>query len=296
VIETRYLNELQNGSERGPGELSEQAATIAENAEINVAAGELPSATPTTAEPSRATSQALPVDPDLGSADQDISNPFREPDRIFQTDQSSRQHFVGESTCLAFGDRILECLDPQGTRLPRSPTLPPARGYVSNPAFARQSMSVDGCRFPERIRANLLVRVALRFIGQDYHFFLHDDFLQKLDKAYDSRQCHQHDPVWACKFFVVLALGEMYSASLPAGKEARPTAVPGTTYFMTAVGLLQDLFEEPSISQIENLLLFVSVPRACPEAYTPADFDSASTQTRSDESSLLTCTVEWLCG
>lgn len=243
-------------------ETPQQAATISESAEINVAE-ELPSAAQSTAQPSRATSQAPPIDPDLVSADQDISNPFREPDRIFQIDQASRQHFVGESTCLAFGDRILECLDPQSTRIPRSPPLAPNRGYVSNPAFARQSMTVDSCKFPERIRANLLVRVALRFIGQDYHFFLHDDFLQKLDKAYDSRQSPQYDPVWACKFFVVLALGEMYSASLPAGKEARPTSVPGTTYFITAVGLLQDLFEEPSVAQIENLLLFVSLPASC---------------------------------
>lgn len=48
----------------------------------------------------------------------------------------------------------------------------------------------------------------------------------------------------------------MYSTSLPAAKEARPSSVPGTGYFLTAVGLLQDLFEEPSIAQIETLLLF----------------------------------------
>lgn len=210
------------------------------------------------AQESRARSQALPIDPDMVNSinvDQDISNPFHQPERIFQLDQAAQQQFVGESTCLAFGDRILQCLNSQASITP----LPQDRGYVVNPAFARQLGNVEDCKFPERIRANLLVRVALRFIGQDYHFFLHDDFLQKLDKAYNMKQSPQYDPIWTCKFFVVLALGEMYSTSLPAAKETRPTSVPGTGYFLTAVGLLQDLFEEPSIAQIENMLLFVSL-------------------------------------
>lgn len=205
------------------------------------------------AQRSRDQSQAPPIDPEMANADSDISNPFREPDHIFQLDQASQQQFIGESTCLAFGDRILQCLNPQST----TPSFPHDRGYVTDPAFARQSGSVSDCKFPERIRANLLIRVALRFIGQDYHFFLHDDFLQKLEKAYDLRQSPKHDSVWACKFFAVLALGEMYSTSLPATKATQPTSVPGTGYFLTAVSLLQDLFEEPSVAQIENLLLFV---------------------------------------
>lgn len=197
------------------------------------------------------------VEADMSSrVDSHISNPIHEPERLFALDQASRQQFVGESTCLAFGDRILQCLNPQSTTTP----LPAGHQYVRNPIFARQLSSVASCKFPERIRANLLVRVALRFIGQDYHLFLHHDFLNKFDKAYGSRQSPEYDSVWICKLFVILALGEMYSTSLPAAKEARPSSVPGTGYFLTAVGLLQDLFEEPSIAQIETLLLFVSRP------------------------------------
>lgn len=179
---------------------------------------------------------------------------MHEPRSIFQLDHASQQQFVGESTCLAFGDRILQCLNPR----PVVPPMPPDRKYVRDPMFARQLHSVAGCKLPERIRANLLVRVALRFIGQDYHFFLHHDFLQRLDKAYAPTDDTQYDPIWACKFFAVLALGEMYSTSIQAAKDVCVPSVPGTSYFLTAVGLLQDLFEEPSIDQIETMLLFVS--------------------------------------
>lgn len=219
------------------------------------------------AQESRASTQ-LPIDPDLSTTEpaepdvrveSDISNPIHEPDRIFTLDEASRQQFVGESTCLAFGDRILQCLNPQFMTTP----LHTDRQYVRNPIFARQLSSASSCKLPERIRANLLIRVALRFIGQDYHLFLHDDFLNKVDQAYQPGQSIEQDTVWLCKFYVMLALGELYSTSLPAAKEGLPSSVPGTGHFLTAVGLLQDLFEEPSIDQIETLLLFVR-PRPVP--------------------------------
>ncbi|KAH6879538.1 fungal-specific transcription factor domain-containing protein [Thelonectria olida] len=171
---------------------------------------------------------------------------------MFQLDQASQQHFVGESTCLAFGDRILQCFNPQSTTPPRVPD----HQYVRDPIFARQTASVSGVKLPERIRVNLLIRVALRFIGQDYHFFLHHDFLQQLNKAYELSDSPPTDSVWVCKFFAVLALGELYSNSTPTNKDSPSSSVPGTNYFLTAVRLLQDLFEEPSIAQIETMLLF----------------------------------------
>ncbi|KAK2008585.1 hypothetical protein LZ32DRAFT_631504 [Colletotrichum eremochloae] len=84
------------------------------------------------------------------------------------------------------------------------------------------------------------------------------DFSQRLDKMYASAQGPQgeQDSVWVCKFFAILALGEMYSTSLPSARGSGPSLVAGSDYFFTAVTLLQDLFEEPSIDQIETLLLF----------------------------------------
>ncbi|KAH7322457.1 fungal-specific transcription factor domain-containing protein [Stachybotrys elegans] len=197
------------------------------------------------AEESRAPSQRTTVEPD-------ISNPIHEPHHVFVLDQASHQQYVGDSTCVAFGDRVLQCLNPQSVVSQPSPR----QYYVHNPAFARQLGSPANCKLPERIRANLLVRVALRFIGSDYHFFLHHDFMQSLDKAYQTNQNPEHDSTWLCKFFAVLALGEMYSTALPGTKDTRSVPVPGAEYFVTAVNLLQDSFEEPSVAQIETMLLF----------------------------------------
>ncbi|EXJ96504.1 hypothetical protein A1O1_01630 [Capronia coronata CBS 617.96] len=176
------------------------------------------------------------------SADLEIANPLKESRSL------SHQHFVGESTCAVFANRLLQCLQPEGT----STATPPEQHYVKRPEFARQVGTLYGCKFPDRIRATLLVRVALRFIGEDYHFFLQKEFLQQLERTYASKEAQNAENAWACKFFVVLALGELYSATVP----SHPPGVPGTDYFVNAVNLLQDGYEEPSVTQIETMLLF----------------------------------------
>jgi proline utilization trans-activator len=180
------------------------------------------------------------------SAERDIVNPLRGSGALLQ------QQFIGESTCTVFAGRLLQSLQHGGNS---TPTVL-EQSYVNRPEFARQMGNSRACKFPDRIRANLLVRVALRFIGQDYHFFLHKEFLLQLEKVYMSKDAQDADPAWTCKFFVVLALGELYSGTLPSTTTARN--VPGTDYFVNAVLLLQDTYEEPSLTQIEIMLLFVS--------------------------------------
>jgi proline utilization trans-activator len=206
------------------------------------------SSRPSVVEEPRTQSQVPP-------ADCEISNPYHEPRNLFHVDQTQRQQFIGESTCLAFSDRMLQYLSPNSA--PSS--MSPEHQYIQNRMFERQLSDISSCKIPERIRATLLIRVALRFIGHDYHFFLHHDFLQQLDRAYSSKDSQLWNSNWACKFFVVLALGELYSTSMPTASHGKGPAVPGTDYFLTAVSLLQDLFEQPSISQVEVMLLFVSL-------------------------------------
>ncbi|KAL4967844.1 transcription factor domain-containing protein [Aspergillus stella-maris] len=234
TVSASYLNQLQKNSNNG-----------------NTSTPSLDDDQTTTGQPSAGA-------PSAQKEHLDIGNPLHEPRRLFHLNRAKQPQFVGESTCLAFSDRILQCLDPRSG----TPPPPPDRRYTRHPSFTRQMQSVNGVKLPERIRTYLLVRVALRFIGQDYHFFLHSDFLNRLDEVYRVGECTEEDATWACKLFVVLALGELYSGSAPT---STPTPVPGdndflpvpgTGYFLVAVGLLQDLFEEPSLAQIEIMLLF----------------------------------------
>lgn len=111
---------------------------------------------------------------------------------------------------------------------------------------------------PDRIQARLLVEVAIRFIGTDYHLILKKTFFDTLDRTCAGEI--PRNPAWMCKFFVLLALGEMYSNRK---RRMADQHVPGTDYFLRAVGLLQDLYETPSVEQVEVMVLFVSryIPR-----------------------------------
>lgn len=53
----------------------------------------------------------------------------------------------------------------------------------------------------------------------------------------------------------MLALGELYTHCKTNAADNR---IPGTSYFIQAVNLLQDLYEVGSIEQVQILLLLVS--------------------------------------
>ncbi|RSM12340.1 hypothetical protein CEP52_002557 [Fusarium oligoseptatum] len=232
-----YLNELRSGIRNQTVESPSQEDTtiIASNGHEAVQESHRPSTLST---------DVSPVNP-----------PCRDPQTQSlapSSSQLSAERVVGESTCVAFSNRILQCLNPQPTPSSMSTDYP----FVHSPSFARQMKSATACKLPDRIRANLLVRLALHFIGHDYHFFLQRDFLQQMDKVYGAKDAvAEYDSVWACKFFVVLALGDLYS-SANVSTTKTPCEVPGTDYFVTANELLQDHFEEPSLAQVETMLLF----------------------------------------
>lgn len=109
-------------------------------------------------------------------------------------------------------------------------------------------------QLPDRVRASLLIRRVDRFIGNNYQLFLKKSFFRKFDEAYALND--SSEVLWGCHLFALLALGELYSCY-----HAEPTNgkdVPGTAYFLQAIALLQDDYENPSVEQIQVLLLLVS--------------------------------------
>lgn len=179
--------------------------------------------------------------------DTDVSNPLLEsPTGFVAAGPLSPPVYIGETSCVAFGDTLLQCVD-KDTDL----ALWPRPTYFQHDLFNRLVRS--DIVLPDRIQSRLLVEVAVRFIGTDYHLLLKKTFYGKLDRICADEE--PRDLVWICKFFILLALGELYS-----NRSRRNTSqcVPGTDYFLQATGLLQDLYESPSVEQVEIMILFVS--------------------------------------
>jgi len=117
-------------------------------------------------------------------------------------------------------------------------------------------MSPAEIELPRRTYAQLLIKVALRFLGNDYHLLLAKTTFSRLDELY--RGGSFDDPVFLCKLFAVFAMGEMYTNQRAAAGSMRDaTVIPGTQYFVQSMTLFQDLHEEATVQYIEALLIMV---------------------------------------
>ena len=164
---------------------------------------------------------------------------------------SSEPGFIGEASCAAFSNRLLQCLDENYT----PSTAGFSNYYRVNPGHRMAAMDDEGYYFPERMHAKLLLNVARRFIGNYHPLFLEVTFMKELDAVY--RREMTPSILWLSKFYALMALGEIYTNRRGIGDNNR---VPGTDYYVRAVSMLQEAYEEPSLMQIEVLTLLVSLP------------------------------------
>ncbi|KAL5334403.1 fungal-specific transcription factor domain-containing protein [Aspergillus crustosus] len=186
--------------------------------------------------------------PPLSKEESNLFNPLfdRQPEKPIH-ERSSEPGFIGEASCAAFSNRLLSCLD--DTYTPSTAGLSNYHRLNTQTALPVQQ-SAD---FPERMHVKLLLNVARRFIGNYHPLFLEVTFMREVDAVY--RRDFIPSSLWLCKFYALMALGEIYTHRRGVGDNNR---VPGTNHYMRAVHLLQqdqDYCEEPSLMQVEVLTL-----------------------------------------
>lgn len=164
----------------------------------------------------------------------------------FVSDELSIQpRYSGEASPETFGSRLHQYITSN-----HSERRPPPHIYYKNPKLLR--IATTECSLPNKNYAKLLVRSVLGFIGGDHHLILKKSFLVRLEDTYQLEVLD--DPVWLCRLFTVLALGELYSGGRT-GSMLKGPGVPGTGFFLRAMEFFQDMHEEPTVSYIETLLL-----------------------------------------
>lgn len=184
------------------------------------------------------------------NADFDLRNPLIEDRAWFVTDNASRQPiYMGEAACTAFGTRLRQFL--KGNE----PVAALSRSkYTIDKAFLRMADPIF--QLPNRAYATLLLKVALRFLGNDYHLMLRNSTMDRMEALYRNQS--SDDPVFLCKLFALFSMGEMYAnRRLPSTKGSD---IPGTAFFVQAMSLLQDIHEEASVLYVESLLIIVRGP------------------------------------
>ncbi|RDW78260.1 hypothetical protein BP5796_06112 [Coleophoma crateriformis] len=165
------------------------------------------------------------------------------PAEPFLDEMNIQPTYIGEAACTTFGSKFRQFLlggcTPPPVQRPK---------YYKNIKLLRASCTE--CELPNRSDAQLLVRVVLRFVGADYHLLRRRSFLERLDETYKLPVLD--DPIWLCRVFTVLALGEVYSVR---SSRLHGDGVPGTAFFVKAIEFFQDLYEEPTLEYIETLTL-----------------------------------------
>jgi proline utilization trans-activator len=199
--------------------------------------------------------------PSLPSEESNLFNPLFEKQQDRQIhERSAEPGFIGEASCAAFSNRLLSCLDS---------TCAPLTAGLSNYHRLDEIPVDQGPEFPERMHVKLLLNVARRFIGNYHPLFLEVSFMREIDAVY--RGDMMPSTLWLCKFYSLMALGEIYTHRRGVGDNNR---VPGTNYFTKAVHLLQkdqDAYEEPSLMQVEVLTLLVGGRSLFPPKISNAD-------------------------
>jgi proline utilization trans-activator len=160
-------------------------------------------------------------------------------------ERASEPGFIGEASCSAFSNSLLQCLDDTYT-----PSTAGFTNYYRVGSEPRVNFDPSRC-FPERMHAKLLITLAKRFVGNYFYLYLEISFMKEMDAVY--RREVTPTTLWLCKFYALMSLGEIYSNR----RNAADTRVPGTDYYMEAVSLLQEAYEEPTLLQVEVLTLLV---------------------------------------
>ncbi|KAJ5951289.1 transcriptional regulator family: Fungal Specific TF [Penicillium vulpinum] len=157
--------------------------------------------------------------------------------------------FIGEAACDAFIERLLQSLSHREAN-----SLPAPHKYIINVPGGR--MPAINYTLPERVHAKLLIQVAARFIGNGQHLFL-TSYMEEVDSVY--KKDAEPSPIWLCKLLALLALGELYSNRRRGNGDNR---APGEEYFVSALSILHDQYEDTTTLHVEVHLLLACYSNA----------------------------------
>ncbi|KAI2819298.1 transcriptional regulator family: Fungal Specific TF [Aspergillus niger] len=160
---------------------------------------------------------------------------------FYPYDPSAPPIYMGDAACTAFATRLRQFL-----------TGDPNTAHVARTQYTPESSLLEGAtQWPGLAQARLLVRIAFNQLSRVYHLFLRKSTIEHLESIYRTPYLRD-DPAVMCKFFSLFALGEVYSSRANSSPTGR---VPGTKYYVRAMGLIPILPERPGVIHVESLLL-----------------------------------------
>lgn len=101
---------------------------------------------------------------------------------------------------------------------------------------------------PDKEYSVFLIQKVISFLGHEYFFVNPEEFLSKVNDTYETFL--DRDPTWLCYLLITLAVGEQFL------NESSDGDAPGMRFFISALQIFRDYYENPSLELIQTLLLF----------------------------------------
>lgn len=125
--------------------------------------------------------------------------------------------------------------------------------YTMASALTRDSLPLVQDELPSRHYAKYLAETVLFHLGDIYHVFDRETFMEQLDHFYDEGLCNKPlKGLWSVQFLLVIAFGKLFLR-----RGASSLGPPGASDFLRAMKLqpdVLDLWDDP-ILRIEILFL-----------------------------------------
>lgn len=146
------------------------------------------------------------------------------------------------SSSVKFCNYLHECLDGQVTKT--------CDLSILFGDFDRGTQDIN-IELPSKNEALTLLKTAYGYLCNDYYLLVLSDTLLFVERVYASIDLNSVEKVELARLFFLFALGEIYS--YPHKEQHR--GLLGVGYFKTGLALIRDSYENPSMAQIEVLLL-----------------------------------------
>lgn len=189
---------------------------------------------------------SLAIDqPRVEETDFNVENPLlTDRARFYPQGALELPRYVSEASSAAFATRLSQCFRGKECSSPD----PPQVRHVDDSSLVRLLHTDTPLPYPAQAR--LLVKTALSHTNPPFHLALRTDSLNQLHDNYRGTICE--DSASTCKYLALFALGELYSM-LPI--MSKSCSIPGSSYYVRAMGLLSIFPERPNIKHIEALLI-----------------------------------------
>ncbi|KAF7918537.1 uncharacterized protein EAE98_009780 [Botrytis deweyae] len=190
--------------------------------------------------------RALSQDDTAGAAETTLNPVLRDSHWFERIETSETPIWIGEISDAAFATRVRQLIT-----APQPSNHIPRTHFVPNETIWLLSPPVPSPIWPSSIRAQFLVKAALRALRRSFHVVRRSEIFAELAKSTDANSRSQIPLAIVFKFWALFALGELYTSRCTRAEET----FPGLSAFAYASQSLRVVSERPHLDVVETILL-----------------------------------------